>query len=135
MKYIKYLSYILLAISVVIIVLFYSSGYSEAMVNLALQWAGVLFFACMIGAVCLPFFFSTGKGLKSTLIKVGVVVVLCGLSYVLASGDPLQVATNVEATPNELKFTDAGLIMTIILFALAVVSIISGAIINTVRNR
>lgn len=135
MKYIKYLSYILLAISAVIIILFYSSGFSDAMVNLALQWSGLLILACIVGAVCLPFFFSTGKGLKSTLIKVAVVVVLCGLSYVLASGDPLQVTTNVEATSNELKFTDAGLIMTIILFVLAVVSIISGVIINTVRNR
>ena len=135
MKYIKYLSYILLAISAVIIILFYSSGFSEAMVNLALQWSGLLFLACLVGAICLPFFFSTGKGLKNTLIKVGVVVVLCGVSYLLAAGDPLQVTTNVEPTAGELKFTDAGLITTIILFVLAVVSIISGVIINTVRNR
>ena len=135
MKYIKYLSYILLAISAVVIILLYSSGGSDAMVTLALDWTAVLFGVCLVAAICLPFFFRKGKGLKSTLIKVGVLVVLCGVSYLLASGADLQVATNVEPTAGELKFTDAGLIMTIILFGLAVLSIISGVIISTVRNR
>lgn len=135
MKYIKYLSYILLAISAIIIIVFYTSGFSDGTLSLVLNWAFILMGVALLGAIILPMFFSTGKGIKGTLIKFGVVVVLCVVSYFAASGDPVQVTTNVEATGSELKLTDAGLIMTTILFVIAVLAILSSSVMSTIRNR
>lgn len=135
MKFIKYLSYILLAISAVIIILFYTSGYSDGMLALALNWAIIMMVVAFLGAVIMPLFFSSGKGVKSTLIKFGVIAVLCAISYFAASSDPVQVSTSIEATSTELKLTDAGLIMTTILFVIAVLAILSGSVVSTIRNR
>lgn len=144
-KIVKYLSYALLAISVVLVVAFYveigpmsdaaiKSGES-AMVPMLLNWALILLIACAVCAVIMPFFFSSGKGIKGTLISVAVIVVLCGVSYLLASGDPVQANVNPEPTFNELKWTDTGLIMTCILFAGAVLAILSGSVMSYIRNR
>lgn len=135
MKYLKYLLYILLAVSAVIIIIFYGSGYADGMVSLALNWSAVLMVACLVGAICMPMFFSSGKGSKGSLIKIGIVVVLCVVSYMLASGDPVQVSTTVESTGTELKLTDTGLVMTTILFVVAILAIFSGGIISLIRNR
>ncbi len=135
MKYLKYLSYILMAVSAVLMIVFYASGYTDEMITTVLNWTAILMVACLVGAICLPFFFSSGKGLKGTIIKIGVAAAVCVVSYLIASGDPVQTSRNVEATANELKFTDTGLIMTTILFVIAIVAILSGGIINIVRNR
>lgn len=135
MKYLKYLLYILLALSSVIIIAFYTSGYADGLLTLLLNWSIVLMLASLVGAVIMPIFFSSGKGSKSSLIKLGVVVVICVVSYVAASGDPLQVPCNVVPTETDLKLTDTGLVMTIILFVVAVLAILSGGLINTIRNR
>lgn len=137
MKYLKYLLYVLMAVSAVIVVLFYTGEQTESSgtVALLLNWSLVLMLGCLAGAVCLPIFFSTGKGLTGSLIKIGVVVVLCAASYMFASGDPVQTTIPVEASDNALKLTDSGLIMTTILFVLAVVAILSGSVISTIRNR
>lgn len=137
MKYIKYLLYVLMAVSVVVMLLFYTGEQTEnsGTVALLLNWSFVLMLGCLAGAVCLPLFFSTGKGLAGSLIKIGIVVALCVVSYLFASGNPVQTTTAVEASESTLKLTDAGLIMTSILFVLAVIAILSGSVINTIRNR
>lgn len=136
MKYLKYLSYLLLAISVIVIAMFYLGGFSEGSVQLLLNWTIALFVACTIGAVCLPLFFSDGKGMKGTLIKLAFAVVLCGVSYALASGDPVQVSPSVdEPSAGELKFADTGILLTSILFGLSVVAVLSGGLISSLRNR
>ena len=144
-KVIKYISYALLAISAVLIVIFYveigpmsqaeiENG-ASSMLPVLLNWAIVLLAVCALCAVVMPFFFSTGKGIKSTLIKVAVIVVLFGISYLLASGAPVEANVTPEPTFAELKWTDTGLILSCILFGGAVLAILSGSVINIIRNR
>lgn len=135
MKYLKYLSYVLLAVSAVLIIAFYATGTPEGMVTTVLNWALILIVLALVSAVVMPMFFSSGKGMKGTLIKLGVVLVLCLVSYLFATSAPLEVKVNVHHTETALKFTDAGLILTCILLAGAFLSIVSGAIINIFRNR
>ncbi len=135
MKYLKYLSYVLLAISAILVVLFYSNSDSDSSLNLILNWTIALFALCVVGAVVLPLLFSSGKGLKGSLIKVGVVAVLCAVSYAMASGDSVESLTKAATTPSALKLTDTGLILTIALFVLAILAILSGSVINSIRNR
>ncbi|MEF9986708.1 MAG: hypothetical protein RSC28_06935 [Bacteroidales bacterium] len=135
MKYLKYLLYTLLAISSAIILVFYGTGFSDGMVSLALNWSIVLMVICLLSAACLPLFFSTGKGAKSSMIKVGIVVVLCVVSYIFASGDPVKASVAVEPTASTLKLIDTGLVLTSFLFVIAVLAILSGGIISSIRNR
>ena len=144
-KIIKYISYALLVISAIFIVIFYvqigsmtqaeiESG-ASTMLSVVLNWAIILLVVCAICAVIMPFFFSTGKGIKNTLIKVAVIVVLFGISYLLASGSPVEANVNPAPTFAELKWTDTGLILTCILFVGAVLAILSGSVINIIKNR
>lgn len=135
MKYLKYLLYILLLVSAALILIFYGSGFADSMVTMVLNWSAVLIGAALVGTLCMPLFFSSGKGMKGSLIKLGVVVVLCVVSYVFASGDPVQTSVSVEPTATALKLTDTGLVMTTILFVVALLAIFSGGIISTIRNR
>ena len=134
MKYTKYLSVLLLIVSAVIAVIFYGSGYTDGMVTTIINWSIVLSCVAVVAAVLMPLFFSTGKGKKGMLIKLGFVAVLCVISYLCATGEPAA-GTRIEATESAWKYTDAGLILTGLLFVVAVLSILFGSVISNLRNK
>lgn len=134
MKYTKYLSILLLVVSAILAVVFYTSGGSEAMVTTIINWALVLSAVALVGAVILPLFFSNGKGKKGVLVKVGFVAVLCVVSYLFSTGAPVE-GSRIEATEAAWKYTDAGLILTGLLFLVAVLSILFGSFISGIRNK
>lgn len=135
MKYLKFLLYALIIVSAALLVVFYATGYTDGMVSAVLNWSLILLVVAVVCTLVLPFFFKSGKGGKGSLIKVGVAVVLCVVSYLIANSDPLQVKVNVEATSAALKWTDAGLKLTVILFVLAVLSICYGIVGKLFKNR
>lgn len=134
-KITKYLLYILFAVSLVFIIGFFVN--QDAMLDSFLYYTYALVGIAIVAAVVLPMIkmFSNPKGLKKMLMFLILAVVLVGLSYVLASGDPLLVKVNVPTTENVLKLTDTGLILTYILAVVAFVAILSGGLIRLVRNR
>lgn len=134
MKFTKYISVLLLIVSAVLAVVFYSSGYSDGMVTTIINWALVLSAIALIGALLMPLFFSNGKGKKGMLVKIGFVAVLCVISYFLSSGEAVE-GSRVVATESAWKYTDAGLILTILLFVVAVIGIVLGPVISSVRNK
>lgn len=69
MKYTKYISVLLLVVSAILAVVFYSSGYSDGMVTTIINWALVLSCIALVGAVLMPLFFSNGKGKKACWLK------------------------------------------------------------------
>lgn len=134
-KFAKYLLYVLFAVSLVFIVGFFID--QDAVLDSFLYYAYILVGIAILSIVILPLL-SLGnnpKGLKRLLMTVVLAVVFVGVSYALASSDPLVVKINVEANENTLKLTDAGLILTYILSVGAFIAIISGGIIKMVRNR
>ena len=134
MKYTKYISVLLLVVSAILAVVFYSSGYSDGMVTTIINWVLVLSCIALVGAVLMPLFFSNGKGKKGMLVKVGFIAVLCVVSYLFATGDPVE-GSRIEATESAWKYTDAGLILTGLLFVIAVLSILFGSVISNLRNK
>ncbi len=134
-KFIKYLSYILIALSFVLGVAFYIN--QDAMTEVLITYGYVLLALAAVSAIVLPLLrlLSNPKGLKSILVKLVIVVVICGLSYALASTDPVKVLIEPAPTAETLKLTDAGLIMTYFLAFASIAAIVFGGIINLVRNR
>ena len=134
MKFTKYISVLLLIVSAILAVVFYTSGYSDGMVTTIINWALVLSAVALVGAVLMPLFFSNGIGKIGMLVKVAFVAVLCVISYFLATGDPVE-GSRVAATESAWKYTDAGLILTALLLAIAVLGIVLGPVISSARNK
>jgi membrane protease YdiL (CAAX protease family) len=134
-KFTKYLLYILFAVSLVFIIGFFVN--QDAMLDSFLYYTYALVAIALVAAFILPMIklFSNPKGLKKMLLFLLIAVVLIGVSYALASSEPLVVKTNIEASENALKLTDAGLILTYILSAFAFLAILLGGVVKMVRNR
>lgn len=135
LKYTKYILYVLFAASLVFIIGFFVN--QDAMLDSFLYFAYILVGIALLAAFILPMYnlLNNPKGLKEMLLFFLLAAVLIGVSYALASGDPLVVKIDVEASKNVLKLTDAGLILTYILSALAFLSILLGGVVKMVRNR
>ena len=134
-KFTKYLLYILFAVSLVFIIGFFVN--QDAMLDSYLYYTYALVAIALVAAFILPMIklFSNPKGLKKMLLFLLIAVVLIGVSYALASSEPLVVKINIEASENALKLTDAGLILTYILSAFAFLAILLGGVVKMVRNR
>ena len=132
MKLVKYLSYLLLAVSAVLIVLFYAQGTPESMVSTILGWAYVLIAVAVVSMLVLPLFFKSGKKVqKSTLIAYGIFAVVVLVAVLFSSDAALEgVTTSVEPSASDLKFTDGAVMAAGLLIAVAFVSIIIGSLKN-----
>ena len=132
MKLVKYLYYLLLAVSAVLIVLFYAQGTPESMVSTILGWAYVLIAVAVVSMLVLPLFFKSGKKVqKSTLIAYGIFAVVVLVAVLFSSDAALEgVTTSVEPSASDLRFTDGGVMAAGLLIAVAFVSIIIGSLKN-----
>ena len=132
MKLVKYLSYLLLAVSAVLIVLFYAQGTPESMVSTVLGWAYILFGIALVCMLVLPLFFRDGKKTnKSTLLAYGIFAVVVVVAVLFSSDAPLEgVTTSVEPTASDLKFTDGGVMAAGLLIAVSFIAILVGSLKN-----
>ena len=130
MKLVKYLYYLLLAVSAVLIVLFYAQGTPESMVSTILGWAYVLIAVAVVSMLVLPLLFKSGKKVqKSTLIAYGIFAVVVLVAVLFSSDAALEgVTTSVEPSASDLKFTDGAVMAAGLLIAVAFVSIIIGSL-------
>ena len=132
MKLVKYLSYLLLAVSAVLILLFYAQGTPESMVSTILGWAYILLGIALVSMVVLPVFFRSGKKTqKSTLIAYAIFAVVVVVAVLFSSEAPLEgVTTSVEPSAMDLKFTDGGVMAAGLLIAVSFIAILVGSLKN-----
>ena len=132
MKLVKYLSYLLLAVSAVLVIAFYAMGTPESMVSTILGWAYVLLGLALVSMLVLPLFFRDGKKTnKSTLVAYGIFAVVVLVAVLFSSDAPLEgVTTSVEPSAIDLKFTDGGVMAAGLLIAVSFVAIIVGSLKN-----
>ncbi|MBQ5402318.1 MAG: hypothetical protein IIU16_05315 [Bacteroidales bacterium] len=138
MKLAKYLKWILLGISAILLVVFFLLPHnttSDPMVDTYIIWAYVL---VAIALVLVLFFLllDVSKSKKSLITFIALIVgavVLVAACWLLAPGG--DVATNVAYTPKVSKFTDAALYVTYAMVAASICAIIWSAISNAIKNR
>ena len=132
MKLVKYLSYLLLVVSAVLIIAFYAMGTPETMVSTILGWAYVLIGLAIVCMLFLPLFFRDGKKMnKSTLLAYGIFAVVVVVAVLFSSDAPLEgVTTSVEPTASDLKFTDGGVMAAGLLIAISFIAILVGSLKN-----
>lgn len=150
-KFAKILEYVLMAVGVVIIALFYvQSGSGQfALSNLAdalasttildgmLWWTYALIALAIVLIVVLAGVatFGNKKSLKSTGLVIVLAVVLVVASYFLASGNPVAVNVVEQPSAATFKLTDSILILTYILFVGVIVSLLGGIVMNAIKKR
>ncbi len=129
-KGLKIFSAVIFVLILIVAVLFYANPESETMVNIVIYFAYIL---TAIAILCtlilpLPLLFQYPKKLKKVGLSLLLVVVVFGIGYILSSGDPINL--NIENQPSEqtLKLTDTGLIVTYILVAVSIITIVGGSV-------
>lgn len=138
MKLAKYLKWILLGISAILLVVFFLLPHnttSDPMVDTYIIWAYVL---VAIALVLVLFFLllDVSKSKKSLITFLALIVgavVLVAACWLLAPGG--EVATNATYTPKVSKFSDAALYVTYAMVAASIIAIIWSAISNAIKNR
>ena len=138
MKYLKYIQYLLFAISIVLIVVFYATqtgSMDDKILDANLIWAYVLVAIAAILAVIFPLVkaFKSKKGFLRLLVVVAGVVVLIGGCYLLAPGTPIDL--NFEVAERTFKLTDTALFVTYALIGASIIALLWSAIRNTTLKR
>ena len=139
-KIAKWITWVLLLISVVIMVWGASVGFeaNDGMaVDALLRWGYVLLIAAVALVIVLGIVLGALNNPKS-LIKIGlglvVVVVVATIAYAAASGSPLVGYIGEQPDHSTLKLTDTLLNLTYLLGGCAIAAIIVGEIIRSVRK-
>ena len=104
-----------------------------------LYWAYIVLGIALASVICLGLYITATTNPKG-LVKIGIAVVaaavLFGICYVLASGDQAVGYSGAKLpTATELKMTDTILNMAYIVGAAAILSIICGEVLMTIRNK
>jgi hypothetical protein len=140
----QYILWALMAISLVLIGIFFFGGFVEGtegtslaeplITETILRWAYILLVITLVAVLgfMLMSMFSSVKALKRTGIILGVAAVLIFISYQLADDTVLNLIqySGPDNVPKTLKIVDTALIFTYILGITAVVSILYTAIAN-----
>src|SRR5574344_514102 len=124
----KIFTYIIYIISVIVCLGFYVlNGSGNKMVSTILDWAYILCALAVVITLVLPFFYRSGGSNKKTLWEFGVVVLLCLVSFLIASGNPVDAHVTTPPTHMTLTWIAASLILSIILLVGAFLcSVLSG---------
>ena len=136
-KYAKYILYLLFGLGVLFTVAFLINTENDGMLDAYLSYAYILFGLALLLAIVLPLIgmIENPKSIKNMLFGLILAIVVIGISYLAASGDPVPVNTTTEPTALTYKITDTGLILVYILLAVSFISIAAGSIVNLVKNR
>ncbi len=129
MKYLSIIRYVLLAVSALVVVLYFAGTTS---VDLMLRWAYVLLGGAAVLAVLMPLFnlAQNPKGALRSLAGLAIMAALLGVSYALSSDAPIVTAVNTFDDPTLLKVSDMGLFSMYAAMFAAVGSIVLGEIAN-----
>ena len=142
-KIVKISLWVLLILSVVVLLWGMIKGYPATVaedngtVDPLLYWAYIVLGIALAAVIGLGLYVTATTNPKG-LIKIGIAVVgaavLFGLCYLLASGAP-AINCSKPTTPSELKLTDTILNLAYLVGGAAILSIICGEVLMTIRNK
>ena len=142
-KIVKISLWVLLILSVVVLLWGMIKGYPATVaedngtVDPLLYWAYIVLGIALAAVIGLGLYVTATTNPKG-LIKIGIAVVgaavLFGICYLLASGAP-ALNCSKPTTPTELKMTDTILNLAYLVGGAAILSIIFGEVLMTIRNK
>ena len=141
-KIFKIVLWVLMILSVGVLVWGSMTGFEKndgAATNVLLGWAYIVLGLALVSVICVGLYVTATTNPKG-LIKIGIAIVaaaaLFGICYLLASGAPAVGYSGAKLpTANELKMTDTILNLAYIVGGAAILSIICGEVLMTIRNK
>lgn len=130
MKYLSIIKYVFLAISALVVIIFFL-GVTD--VDLMLYWAYVLLGLSVVAVIVLPTInlIKNPSGAVTSLIGLAIVAVVLGVSYAFASDMPIpNSAGGFFDNPGVLKLSDMGLYATYFSMVATIVVVVGGEIKN-----
>lgn len=152
-KYIKYLSYVMLGLGVVVFAYFlvasltqtqpssepgfaaWSAG-SVSGINVMLIYAYILLAVTILVALIFPLIniVKNPKGSMRSLIGLLAMVVVLGIGYIFSKSTPIITPVDTYDNVFELRLTDTGLIAAYIIFFVAIATILFGEIKSALKK-
>ena len=139
-KFTKILLWVLMILSICVLVWGSVTGFEAkdgAATNVLLYWAYIVLGIALFAVICIGLYVTATTNPKG-LVKIGIAVVgaavLFGVCYLLASGAP-AINCSKAATDSELKMTDTILNLAFLVGGAAILSIIVGEVMMTIRNK
>ena len=142
-KIVKIALWVLLILSVVVLLWGMIKGYPATVaedngtVDPLLYWAYIVLGIALAAVIGVGLYVTATTNPKG-LVKIGIAVVaaavLFGVCYLLASGAP-AINCSKPTTPGELKLTDTILNLAYLVGGAAILSIICGEVMMTIRNK
>jgi len=141
-KIFKIVLWVLMILSICVLAWGFFTGFEAndgAATNVLLYWAYIVLGIALAAVICLGLYVTATTNPKG-LIKIGIAVVgaavLFGICYLLASGAPaIGYSGATPPTATELKMTDTILNMAYIVGGAAILAIIVGEVLMTIRNK
>lgn len=139
MKYLSIIKYILLIVSAAIVLygaFSYAPG-SDSGLDTMLWWGYILVILSAALALIMPLFGIAQEPKKAvkSLLGLGLLVVIFLVSYGMASGDPIQLASGKTFdNTTQLIFSDTSLYAMYIMFGCVVLSLVVTEIYKAVKN-
>lgn len=140
MKFVKFIGYGLLAISVLITFAFLgSSNFTTKefpLTDLMLNWTYLMLVLAAIVAVVMPLIniVKNPRAMVGSLVGFGIIAVLVLVCYLMASDEPVVTVSTTFDNKAALLVTDAGLYATYITFVVAIVAIIGGELFKVFKR-
>lgn len=141
MKYLSIIKYILLLISaavvLVVAVTFVDDGNESIPLNLMLGWAGLMVLLTIALTIVMPIrgVLQNPKSAIGGLIGLGLIAVVILISYVMASDEPITLASKkIIEDSFTLKFADTALYATYIVFGGVIASLVFGELYKAFKN-
>lgn len=133
-KALSLLKYALLAVCVITLILVFTMDNGSG-VDAILIWAYILLGIAIAAAVLLPLInlAQNPKGAMRSLLGLGVMVVVLGISYAVSSSEPIVTPVATFDNPTILKWTDTGLYLGYIALFGAIIVAILGEIRNSFK--
>ncbi len=141
-KIFKILLWVLMILSVGVLVWGFLTGFEAndgAATNVLLYWAYIVIGIALAAVICVGIYIRATTDPKS-LVKLGIVVVgviaLAGIVYLISPGNPaVGYSGATPPTASELKLTDTILNLAYIVGACAILSIIVGEVVMSLRKK
>ena len=124
-KFTKILEICLLVISLIGLVVFFANNASTGLYTVANEAEAL----ATTGMLDIVLFWAYA------LVIAAIVLVVIGVSYLLASGNPIAVNMEVQPTHATLKMTDTLLNLSYALVVIALLALVWGSVRNLIKNR
>jgi len=134
MKYISYVRYALMGISILFALIFLGTMDQNLgeypYIDLLLRWTYIMLGVSISAMVLLPILgmIQDPKSAVRSLVGVGIVAVIVAICYAFSDASPVITQSKEFTNPIELRLSDTGLFATYVALAIAVISIFAGEI-------